>query len=196
MKTLPLIIAPNPLLKQISKPVEKIDEALRQFMKEMVNTMYAESGVGLAAVQVGVLKRVLVIDVDYESEDHHHHHHDHHGCGGVHVKNTNPRFFINPEIIELSKELESYNEGCLSFPDMRSEVIRPEKVTVKYLDFDGNPLTKIPLTSYSPGPLMTKGALSPKVISAPPASAWACTAASAAGVACALASKAGCTAAS
>lgn len=138
MKTLPLILAPDPLLKQISKPVEKIDESLRQTMKNMVNTMYAEHGVGLAAVQVGILKRVLVIDVDYEVEDHDHHHHDHHGCGGVHVKNTNPRFFVNPEIIEFSKESKSYNEGCLSFPDMRSDVIRPQKVKVKYLDFDGN----------------------------------------------------------
>lgn len=136
MKILPLVIAPNPLLKQVSKPVEKIDESLRQLMKDMVNTMYSESGVGLAAVQIGVLKRVLVIDVDYEIEDHQHHHHDHHGCDGVHVKNTNPRFFVNPEIIEFSQESQSYNEGCLSFPDMRSEVIRPQQVKVKYLDLE------------------------------------------------------------
>ena len=133
MKILSLVIAPNPLLKQISKPVEKIDDALRQLMNDMVNTMYSEHGVGLAAVQVGVLKRVLVIDVDYETEDHDHHY-DHHGCGGVHVTNTNPRFFINPEIIESSKECSSYNEGCLSFPDARSEVVRPQIVKVKYLD--------------------------------------------------------------
>ena len=63
MKALPLIIAPNPLLKKVSKPVDKIDDALRNFMKDMVSTMYAEEGVGLAAVQVGVLKRILVIDV-------------------------------------------------------------------------------------------------------------------------------------
>ena len=138
MKILPLIIAPDPLLKQVSKTVEKIDEALCQLMKDMVNTMYLEHGVGLAAVQVGVLKRVLVIDVDYEIEDHQHHHHDHQGCGGIHVKNTNPRFFVNPQIIELSKESQSYNEGCLSFPDMRSEVVRPQKVKVKYLDYNGN----------------------------------------------------------
>lgn len=137
MKILPLVIAPDPLLKQISKPVEKIDATLQQLMKDMVNTMYSESGVGLAAVQVGVLKRVLVIDVDYEFEDHQHHHHDHHGCGGIHVKNTNPRYFVNPEILEFSQECQSYNEGCLSFPEMRSEVVRPEKVKVKYLDFDG-----------------------------------------------------------
>lgn len=137
MKVLPLIIAPDPLLKQISKPVEKIDEALHQFMKDMVQTMYSEHGVGLAAVQVGKLKRILVIDIDYKTEDHHHHHHDHGSCGGVHVTNTNPRYFVNPEIIEFSKECSSYNEGCLSFPGARSEVVRPQKVKVKYLDFHG-----------------------------------------------------------
>ena len=137
MKILPLIIAPDPLLKKISNPVGNVDDALRQFMNDMVSTMYAERGIGLAAVQVGVLKRILVIDVDYEQEEHHHHHHDHHGCGGVHVKNTNPRFFVNPEIIEVSKEESSYDEGCLSFPGARSEVVRPEIVKVRYLDENG-----------------------------------------------------------
>ena len=136
MKILPLIIAPNQLLKKISVPVEKIDENLRQFMRDMVNTMYAESGIGLAAVQVGVLSRILVIDINYEVEDHDHYH-DHGNCGGFHVKNTNPRFFVNPEIIKNSEEKSSYKEGCLSFPNARSEVIRPKKVTVKYLDFNG-----------------------------------------------------------
>jgi peptide deformylase len=137
MKVLPIILAPDPILKKVSKPVETIDDTLRQFMNNMVTTMYSASGVGLAAVQVGMLKRILVIDVDYEVDDHDHHHHDHHGCSGVHVSNTNPRFFINPEIVEISKESHSYNEGCLSFPDMRSEVIRPEIVKVKYLDENG-----------------------------------------------------------
>jgi peptide deformylase len=133
MKALTLIIAPNPLLKKVSKPVDKIDDALHSFMKDMVSTMYAEEGVGLAAVQVGVLKRILVIDVDYKTEEHDHHH----GCDHVHVINANPRYFINPEIVEFSKECSSYNEGCLSFPDARSEVVRPKEVTVKYLDFFG-----------------------------------------------------------
>jgi len=137
MKILPLVIAPDPLLKQVSKPVEKIDDALRSFMKDMVSTMYSEHGVGLAAVQVGVLKRILVIDVDYKIQEHDHHHHDHHGCGGIHVKNTNPRYFINPEIVEFSKESSSYNEGCLSFPGMRSDVVRPQIVKVKFLDENG-----------------------------------------------------------
>ncbi len=136
MKTLPLVIAPDPILQKISKPIEKIDDALREFMRDMVTTMYSEHGVGLAAVQVGVLKRVIVIDVDYKI-DNHAHHHDHGNCGGIHVKNTNPRYFVNPEIIEFSKEETSYNEGCLSFPDARSDVIRPQKVTVKFLDESG-----------------------------------------------------------
>jgi len=136
MKILPLVIAPDPLLKQISKPVEKVDAALQQFMRDMVNTMYAEGGIGLAAVQVGVLKRVLVIDIDYELEEHHHH--DHSSCGGIHVKNTNPRFFVNPEFAEFGGGSSTYNEGCLSFPGARSDVTRPKKVKVKYLDFNGS----------------------------------------------------------
>jgi peptide deformylase len=136
MNILPLVIAPDSILKQISKPVVKVDEALKQFMKDMVSTMYYQEGIGLAAVQVGELKRVLVIDIDYEIDDHQHHNHDE--CGGIHVKNTNPRYFVNPEIIEFSKESSSYSEGCLSFPGARSEVVRPKKVMVKYLDFNGN----------------------------------------------------------
>ena len=140
-KILPLIIAPNPLLKQVSSPVEKVDDTLRTFMDDMLQTMYAESGLGLAAVQVGALKRVLVMDVDYEIDRHAHHHHDHHGCGGVHVKNTNPLFLVNPQIVEASQELSSYNEGCLSFPEARAEVVRPETVTVKFLDYYGKEQT-------------------------------------------------------
>ena len=135
MQTLPLILAPDPLLKEISQPVEKIDDELRQFMKKMVNTMYLEKGIGLAAVQVGVLKRVLVMDLDYEPDNNAHH--DHSSCGGIHVKNTNPKYFINPEIIESSKNKSGYKEGCLSFPGTSSEVIRPEMVKVKFLDENG-----------------------------------------------------------
>lgn len=136
MKILPLVIAPDPLLKQVSKPVEKVDDALRAFMNDMVATMYSEAGIGLAAVQVGVLKRIVVMDVDYEVEDHHHHHHGEE-CGGVHVKNENPLFLVNPEIIESSEETNIYNEGCLSFPGARSEVERPSTVKVKFLDYHG-----------------------------------------------------------
>ena len=141
MKILPLIIAPDPFLKKISKPVEAVDDDLREFMKKMVATMYQENGIGLASVQVGVLKRVLVMDVDYEIDDHHHHH-DEEGCSGVNVTNSNPQYFINPEIIEFSKNNSSFNEGCLSFPGARAEVIRPESIKLKYLDFNGEKQVK------------------------------------------------------
>lgn len=136
MAILPLVLAPNKLLKTLSKPVEKVDDALRQFMDDMLQTMYHEGGIGLAAVQVGQLKRLVVMDVEYEQEEHMHH--DHHECGGVHVKNTNPMYFVNPVIVETSQELSSINEGCLSFPGARASVTRPEEVRVKFLDYDGN----------------------------------------------------------
>ena len=143
MKILPLVIAPDPLLKKISKPVDEVDDDLREFMKNMVATMYEENGIGLASVQVGVLKRVLVMDVDYEIEDHHHHHHNHDNCSGIHIKNSNPQYFVNPEILEFSKNNSSFNEGCLSFPGGRAEVIRPESIKLKYLDFNGENKVKI-----------------------------------------------------
>jgi peptide deformylase len=143
MKILPLITAPDPFLKKISKPVLEVDNDLREFMKNMVATMYQENGIGLASVQVGELKRVLVMDIDYEIDDHdHHHHHGEGGCSGVHVKNANPQYFINPEIIEFSKNDSVFNEGCLSFPGARAEVTRPESIKLKYLDFNGEKQVK------------------------------------------------------
>jgi len=140
MKLLSLVIAPDPLLKQISKPVENVDKFLQEFMDNMVHTMYHEGGIGLASVQVGVLKRILVMDVDYQYDDSHHHHGE--SCGHNHFINCNPQYFINPEIIESSKEISSFKEGCLSFPGARAEVSRPQEVTVKFLDYYGNPQTK------------------------------------------------------
>jgi peptide deformylase len=142
MKILPLITAPDPFLKKISKPVLEVDNELREFMKNMVATMYEENGIGLASVQVGVLKRVLVMDIDYESDGHHQHHHGEEGCPGVHVKNANPQYFINPEIIDYSKKDSVFNEGCLSFPGARAEVTRPESIKLKYLDFNGEKQVK------------------------------------------------------
>jgi len=137
MKILPLVIAPDPLLKKISQPVDKVDKELQNFMDEMLNTMYFERGIGLASVQVGVLKRILVMDVDYEIDKSSHHHHHHGSCNDLHVKKCNPQFFVNPEIIESSSDTTPYNEGCLSFPGARAEVIRPESITVRYLDYNG-----------------------------------------------------------
>ena len=135
MKALPLVIAPDPILKKTSEPVEKVDAEIQKLMDGMLATMYREKGVGLAAVQVGVLKRILVMDVEYEVEDHDHDHH--HDCGGVHVSNTDPIFMVNPKIVKASKENTVFNEGCLSFPDVRAEVERPETVVVEYLDYHG-----------------------------------------------------------
>jgi peptide deformylase len=121
MALLPILTAPDPRLKKKSKPVETVDADVRRLMDEMLETMYAAPGIGLAAPQVGVLKRVIVLDIDRED-----------------VK-TGPLLMANPEIVEASDEDVSYEEGCLSVPEHYSEVVRPAKVTVRYLDRDGVP---------------------------------------------------------
>lgn len=139
VKILPVIVSPDPLLKKASAPVEKIDDKIQKLMDSMLETMYDQRGVGLSAVQVGVLKRVIVMDVEYkitECDGHHHHHHHH-----DHIKNTKPIFMVNPKIVKCSKEQSVYFEGCLSFPDARADVERPETVTVEYLDYYGEKQT-------------------------------------------------------
>jgi peptide deformylase len=121
MALLPILTAPDPRLKKKSKPVEAVDDELRQLMDDMLATMYDAPGIGLAAPQVGVLKRLVVLDIDRED-----------------VK-TGPLFLVNPEIIEASDEDVTYEEGCLSVPEHYSEVARPAKVRVRYLDRDGKP---------------------------------------------------------
>jgi len=118
MALLPILTAPDPRLKKISKPVEKVDDEIRKLMDDMLETMYAAPGIGLAAPQVGVLKRVLVIDIDREGEK------------------TGPLKMANPEIVDVSDEDASYEEGCLSVPEHYAEVERPARVTVRYLDQD------------------------------------------------------------
>ena len=113
------LIAPDPRLKKKSKPVDTVDAETRQLMDDMLETMYAAPGIGLAAPQVGVLKRVIVLDIDREE-----------------VK-TGPLFMANPEIIEASDDDVTYEEGCLSVPEHYSDVARPATVTVRYLDRDG-----------------------------------------------------------
>jgi peptide deformylase len=115
MAILPILTAPEPRLKKKSKPVETVDADVRQLMDEMLETMYAAPGIGLAAPQVGV----IVLDIDRED-----------------VK-TGPLLMANPEIVEASDEDVSYEEGCLSVPEHYSEVVRPAKVKVRYLDRDG-----------------------------------------------------------
>jgi peptide deformylase len=119
MALLPILTAPDPRLKKKSLPVETVDAGVRQLMDDMLETMYDAPGIGLAAPQVGVLKRVIVLDIDREDTK------------------TGPLFMANPEIVEASDEDLSYEEGCLSVPDHYSDVVRPAKVTVRYLDRDG-----------------------------------------------------------
>jgi len=126
MAILPLVIAPDPRLKTKSAPVEKIDADIKQLAADMFDTMYAERGIGLAAVQVGVLKRVLVADVTWREEE---------GPGDQLV-------LINPEIVSGSEDERVYKEGCLSFPDQFAEVMRPDSVRVRYLDLEGKPQEK------------------------------------------------------
>ena len=122
MAKLPLILSPNPILKKKSILVEKIDKELQLFLDDMLETMYHEEGAGIAAVQVGVLKRIFILDINKNEEE----------------QERNPIFFINPEITKISEEESEYNEGCLSFPGARSMLARPKIVKIKYLDYDGN----------------------------------------------------------
>ncbi|WP_188910026.1 peptide deformylase [Aureimonas endophytica] len=115
----PLVILPDPLLRKASRPVERVDADLKRFADDMLETMYDAPGIGLAAVQVGELLRMLVIDVAGEDEE------------------KRPQVFLNPEILARSDAMSTYEEGCLSIPDYYAEVERPAKVTVGYLGLDG-----------------------------------------------------------
>lgn len=113
-----LIILPDPVLRQTSKPIETVDERVKRLADDMLETMYDAPGIGLAAIQVGEPLRMLVIDVAKEGED------------------KTPRIFLNPEILGHSEERNVYEEGCLSIPDYYAEVERPATVTVRYLGLD------------------------------------------------------------
>jgi peptide deformylase len=124
MAILPIFETPDPVLRQISRPVEQVDDELRKLIDDMFDTMYAAPGIGLAAVQVGVPKRLLVIDLQEPEEE-----------DGEPVRD--PRVFINPEILETSGTTRPYQEGCLSVPDQYAEVLRPERIRARWLDRDG-----------------------------------------------------------
>jgi peptide deformylase len=119
MALLPILTAPDPRLKKKAKPVEKVDDGVRRLMAEMLETMYAAPGIGLAAPQVGVGKRVLVLDVAREGEP------------------KNPMKLVNPEIVWVSDDDNTYEEGCLSVPEHYAEVARPRAVKVRYRDETG-----------------------------------------------------------
>ncbi len=126
MSILKIITAPHPLLKQVSAPVEKVDDALRQLMDNMLETMYDAPGIGLAAIQVGAPKRVLVIDLqDRESDEE----------DAPEIRD--PHYFVNPEIYWTSDEDAIYQEGCLSVPEFYEDVERPSECKVRYLDYEG-----------------------------------------------------------
>tara|TARA_B100000963_G_scaffold242118_1_gene211936 strand:- start:566 stop:1090 length:525 start_codon:yes stop_codon:yes gene_type:complete len=114
-----IITVPNEILKKISEPLEKVGENEKKLVNDLFETMYNSKGIGLAAVQVGILKRVLVVDVSSKDEE------------------KNPMSFINPVIRKLSDEKSVYEEGCLSIPDTFIEIERPKKCEVEYIDLNG-----------------------------------------------------------
>ncbi|MBV7256352.1 peptide deformylase [Pacificimonas sp. WHA3] len=129
MAILPIIETPDPLLKQVSQPVDAVTDELRVLMDDMLETMYAAPGIGLAAVQVGHPVRALVIDLQELPE----------GEEDDEKRVRNPMYFVNPEILETSEEMTSYNEGCLSVPEQYADVKRPSTITARWLDYDGKP---------------------------------------------------------
>jgi peptide deformylase len=116
MALLPILTAPDPALKKISAPVKQVDASVRKLMDDMLETMYHAPGIGLAAPQVGVLKRVIVLDLAREGEE------------------PQPLRIANPEIVWVSDDDATYNEGCLSVPEHYADVVRPGACRVKYLD--------------------------------------------------------------
>ena len=114
-----IVIEPDPILRKKSENLEKVDDELRSLLNDMLETMYSAPGIGLAAVQVGILKRLIVIDISKEKDE------------------KDPLFLINPEIISRSKNTSIYEEGCLSLPGHYAEIERPAECHLKYIDYNG-----------------------------------------------------------
>ena len=114
-----ILTEPNQTLREKSLPIDTIDEDIKSLMDDMLETMYAAPGIGLAAIQVGVPKRVIVLDLSKKDEP------------------KNPMYFVNPEIITKSENNSTYEEGCLSVPGQFAEIVRPDKCHIKYLDYYG-----------------------------------------------------------
>ena len=140
-----ILITPDPRLKLVSTPVEAFDDNLRTLVADMFDTMYDANGIGLAAIQIGVDKRVLVIDLQPEDPDAepvacNHGHEGHGGHEHTHQPTRRePRVFVNPELFDFSEELATYQEGCLSIPEIYAEVDRPARCSVRWHDLDGQP---------------------------------------------------------
>lgn len=115
----PILTVPDPVLKQVSRRVDAVTDETRALMDDMLETMYAAPGIGLAAVQIGEPVRVIVMDLAKEGEP------------------PEPRYFVNPEILEANDEKQTYEEGCLSVPDFYDEVERPKRVKLRYLNYQG-----------------------------------------------------------
>ena len=129
MAVLPIVEIPDPRLRLVCAPVETIDAEVKQLAADMTETMYDARGIGLAAIQVGATRRVVVIDLqDRVSEEEE----------AAPEAVRDPKVFINPEILSVSEETSRYNEGCLSIPEQYAEVERPARCTVTWLDLDGN----------------------------------------------------------
>ena len=122
MSILPIITTPNPILKKISEEVPTVDDSIRKIFDDMLKSMRHANGAGLAAVQVGILKRMLIVDIAENHDD----------------PSPGPIFMVNPKITKFSEEHIIYEEGCLSFPGGMSEISRPLNVTVEYLDYNGD----------------------------------------------------------
>jgi len=114
-----ILTEPNKVLREKSLKVESVDKDLQNLMDDMLETMYAAPGIGLAAIQVGIPKRIIVLDISYKEG------------------NKNPMYFVNPEIIEKSNKNSTYEEGCLSVPGQFAEIDRPDQCHIKYLDYFG-----------------------------------------------------------
>ena len=119
MAVKPILTEPNKLLRQISKPVEKVTKDEQKLMSDMLDTMYAANGIGLAAIQIGVPKRIIVMDISKDPEK------------------KEPRYFVNPIVKNKNPEKATYEEGCLSVPNQFAEIDRPSKCDVEYLDYNG-----------------------------------------------------------
>ena len=115
-----ILTEPNTLLRQISQPVEQVGESEKELMNDMLETMYVANGIGLAAIQIGVPKRIIVIDLSKEKNE------------------KNPMYFVNPIITKKNDEKITYEEGCLSVKNFFAEIDRPSKCEVEYLDYNGD----------------------------------------------------------
>ena len=127
-----ILTEPNKLLREKSLTVEGVDEDLQKLMDDMLETMRAAPGIGLAAIQIGVPKRVIVLDIEWRDKSEI-------TNDDKQVKRKNPMYFVNPEIITKSENNLTYEEGCLSVPGQFAEIVRPDKCHVKYLDYYGQP---------------------------------------------------------